>query len=88
MDQFEEDVKKELETQQSIESLGLNGGAEERCVPEIQNSEHAIIPQQLDVNANHEPVDHDEAASVPVPQAPLPLTAALVETNPYNGTTT
>ena len=87
---FEEDVRKDLETQPSVESIaygGLDGGAEEICVPETQNSEPAAVPQQIDVDTNHEPMNPDEAA-VPVPQAPLPLTAALVETNPINDTTT
>ena len=88
---YNKDDKKELETQQSLESFacdGLNGGAEEIRVPESQSGEHTAAPQKLDVKVNPEPMNRDEAAAVPVPQAPLPLTAALVETNPDNGTTT
>ena len=91
VDCLEEDVKEGRETQQFFESFacdGLNGGTEEICVPETQHVGDAAGPQQLDVNTNHEPMNHDEAAAVPVQQAPLPLIAALVETNPDNGTTT
>ena len=87
----EQGVINHLAVQQSSESFacgGLSGGAEEICVPETQNSEHAANPQQLDVKVKHEPINHGEAASVPVPQASLPPTAALVETHPDNGTTT
>lgn len=80
-----------LAAQQSFESFvcgGLNGGAQEICVPGTQKSERATVPQQLDVRENHGLVNHDKATAVPVPQVPLPLTAALVEINPDNGTTT
>ena len=84
----EEDVRRDLEAQPSFESIacgGLDGGAEEICVPETLNSGQAAVPQQLDVDTNHEP---DEAAAVPAPQASLPLTSVLVELNPDNGTIT
>ena len=87
----EQGVINNLAVQQSSESFacgGLSGGAEEICVPETQNSKHAANPQQLDFKENHEPINHGEAAAVPGPQASLPLTAALVETNPDNGITT
>ena len=58
------------------------------CVPGTQNTEHAAGPQQLDVRATHEPMVRDEAATAPAPQTSLSPTAAQVETNPDNGTTT
>ena len=88
---FEQDYKVELATLQSLEPStcgGLNAGAEEICVFVTQNNEHAAAPQELDVKATHDPVNHDKAVTVPVSQVPLPLTATLVETNPNNGTTT
>lgn len=91
VDRFEENVKEAQETQQYFESFacdGLNGGAEEICEPEAQHLEDAAAPQPLDVKTSHGPLNRDEAAAVPVQQAPLPLTAAVVETNPDNGITT
>ena len=88
---FEQGVKVGLATQQSFESFacgGLNGGAQEICVPGTQNSEHAAAPQQLGVRSNYEPMGHDQAIAVPSPQASLPMTAPPVETNPDNDTNT
>ena len=88
---FEQDVKVDLATLQSLESFacgGLNGATEEICVLEAQNSEHAVDPQQLDVKATHDPLNHEKPVTVPVSQAPLPLTTALVDTNRDNGTIT
>ena len=82
----EQGVVNNLATQQTSESFacgGLKDGVEEICVPETQNSKHAVTPQQFDVKVNCEPINHGEAAAVPVPQASLPL-----GTKPDSGTTT
>ena len=87
----EPDVINDPATQQSLESFAcgeLNGGAQAICVPGTQNKEDASARQEIDVRTNHELMNHDRAAAVPTPQASLPPTAALVETNPDNGTIT
>jgi len=49
-----------------------------------QNREQPAALQQLDVRINHEPIGHTQATPVPAPQASLPLTTTLIETNPDN----
>ena len=66
----------------------LNHGAQPFRAPGVQNREQEGAPHQLDVRPNYEPMGHGQASAVPTPQASLPLTAALVETHPDNGTTT
>ena len=71
---FEQDFKNNYVMQQSSEFFvcgELNGDAQANCVPETQNREHAAAPQQLDVRTNHEPMNHDQTAAVPVPTMDL-----------------
>jgi len=70
---FGRDFKNNLETQKSPESFacgGFDSGAQADCV---QNKEHAAVPQQHDVRTNHEPMNHDQTAAVPVPQTTVLL---------------
>ena len=88
--EFEQDALNRLEqfSESSFACGELNGGAQAIFVPGTQNREHAAAPRQLEIRTNHKLMHHDSAATVPIPQASLPPTAALFETNPDNGTIT
>ena len=91
MDYFGQDLGINPATQQPFDFSaygGLNHGALPFYAPGVQNGEQEVASHQLDVGPNYEPMGHDQASAVPAPQASSPLTAALVETNPDNGTIT
>ena len=87
MDYFACDSGIDLATQQSFDFLELNVGAQSFCVPEVQNREQRAAPPQFDARPNREPMDHDQAIDVSIPQASLLLTEPG-EISPDNGAIT
>ena len=77
------------ETQESFDFSAFGGlidGGPVFCAPGVQNRQQKATPQQLGVRPNYESMGHDQADTVPGPQATLPLTIPPVEVNPDNGT--
>ena len=79
------------ETQQSFDFSALGGlidGGPVFCAPGVQNRQQKATSQQLGVMPDYEWMGHDQANTVPAPQAPLPLIIPPVEVNPDSGTIT